>query len=117
MFEAGQALTPDVLQRYLTRKLNRDYYGDEIVLDDNIAIEVGEDSPLSTGPSMYIRCLQGSPQLWRWPRAILGHGAPARERYIQFLSGGSLEVSNRPSGPCRGRYDFARSCPQGAGRL
>jgi len=87
MFEAGQALTPDVFNDIYT-KLNRDYYGDEIVLDDNIAIEWARIPHFYRAFYVY-QYATGFSAAVALAEGILGHGAPARERYIQFLSGGS----------------------------
>jgi oligoendopeptidase F len=87
MFEAGKALTPDVFNDVYT-KLNQDYYGDEIVLDDKIAIEWARIPHFYRAFYVY-QYATGFSAAVALAEGILEHGAPATKRYIQFLSGGS----------------------------
>lgn len=85
-YEAGQALTPDALNDiYL--QLNRDYYGDEIVLDDRIALEWARIPHFYSAFYVY-QYATGFSAAVALAESILEHGDPARDRYIEFLRGG-----------------------------
>ena len=87
MHESGQALTPEALnQVYL--QLNRDYFGPDMVLDDAIAYEWARIPHFYTAYYVY-QYSTGFSAAVALANAILDEGAPARERYLEFLSGGS----------------------------
>ncbi|HAI87318.1 MAG TPA: oligoendopeptidase F [Firmicutes bacterium] len=87
MHESGQALTPDAMsQAYL--QLNRDYFGPDMVLDDSIAFEWARIPHFYTAYYVY-QYSTGFSAAVALANGILDEGAPARERYLDFLSGGS----------------------------
>lgn len=87
MHESGQALTPDAMSRvYL--QLNRDYFGPDMVLDDAIAYEWARIPHFYTAYYVY-QYSTGFSAAVALANAILEEGAPARGRYLEFLSGGS----------------------------
>ena len=86
MHESGQALTPEAMnQVYL--QLNRDYFGPDMVLTTQYD-RVGQDSPLYRAYYVY-QYSTGFSAAVALANAILDEGATARERYLEFLSGGS----------------------------
>jgi len=87
MHESGQALTPEAMnQVYL--QLNRDYFGPDMVLDDAIAYEWARIPHFYRAYYVY-QYSTGFSAAVALANAILDEGAPARERYLEFLSGGS----------------------------
>lgn len=85
--EAGEALTPDVLNKvYLA--LNRDYYGPEMNIDQEIAVEWGRIPHFYT-PFYVYKYATGFSAATALARQVLDEGAPAVERYRKFLAGGN----------------------------
>lgn len=86
MAQEGTALTPDVLNAEY-RRLNRLYYGESIVLDDEIDME------WMRIPHFYydyyvFQYATGYAAAIALSRRILREGAPAVQDYLGFLSGG-----------------------------
>lgn len=87
MHESGQALTPDAMnQVYL--ELNRDYFGPDMVLDNAIAYEWARIPHFYTAYYVY-QYSTGFSAAVALANGILEEGAPARDRYLDFLSGGN----------------------------
>ncbi len=87
MHESGQALTPDAMnQLYL--QLNRDYFGPDMVLDDAIAYEWARIPHFYTAYYVY-QYSTGFSAAVALANSILDEGQPARDRYLEFLNGGS----------------------------
>ncbi|MEA4882652.1 MAG: oligoendopeptidase F [Clostridia bacterium] len=87
MFESGQALTPEAMcEKYI--ELNRAYYGPEIVHDEAIAAEWARIPHFYNAFYVY-QYATGYSAAVALANKIISEGVPARERYIEFLSGGS----------------------------
>ncbi|OPZ63523.1 MAG: Oligoendopeptidase F, plasmid [Firmicutes bacterium ADurb.Bin506] len=86
MHEEGQALTPQVLGE-MYRSLNGDYFGPEMVLDDEIALEWARIPHFYTAFYVY-QYATGFASAVAIADALLTEGEPARQRYIEFLKGG-----------------------------
>lgn len=86
--EAGEALTADSLcEIYLN--LNKKYYGDEVVYDDEIAMEWSRIPHFYSSFYVY-KYATGFSAAASLSKQILEEGKPAVDRYIDFLkSGGS----------------------------
>ncbi|MCR4426768.1 MAG: oligoendopeptidase F [Firmicutes bacterium] len=85
-FEAGEALTPEFLcDRY--RQLNSDYYGADVVSDDDISLEWARIPHFYTAFYVY-QYATGFSAAVALARRILEEGEPAVRRYVRFLSGG-----------------------------
>lgn len=86
--EAGEALTPELFnQLYLD--LNRTYYGPELVLDEQIALEWGRIPHFYSAFYVY-KYATGFSAATAIKEMIEHEGRPAIERYLEFLkSGGS----------------------------
>lgn len=86
--EAGEALTPDLLnQIYL--ELNRQYYGPELVIDDQIALEWMRIPHFYSAFYVY-KYATGFSAAAAIKEMIVSEGQPAVDRYLEFLaSGGS----------------------------
>jgi oligoendopeptidase F len=86
---SGVGITADALcERYA--ELNRRYFGDGIVVDDQIALEWARI------PHFYYRYYvyqyaTGFAAAIALSRQILEEGSPAVERYLDFLSGGNAK--------------------------
>jgi oligoendopeptidase F len=87
--EKGVPLTPSLLREQY-KKLNREYYGPELCIDEEIAIEWARIPHFyynfyvyqyATGISAAHALLEG----------VLKEGEPARKRYLGFLSAGSSQ--------------------------
>lgn len=86
MVQEGKTLTPDVLCAEY-RRLNEMYYGPDMVVDDEIAIEWARI------PHFYLdyyvfQYATGYSAAIALSRRILSEGEPAVKDYIRFLSGG-----------------------------
>ena len=86
MAAAGETLTADNLKAmYL--QLNKDYYGEETVVDDEIAIEWARIPHFYRDFYVY-QYATGFSAAMAISQKIQKEGAPAVENYLKFLSGG-----------------------------
>ena len=86
MVAEGKTLTADVLcQEY--KKLNALYYGPDVVMDDNIAVEWARIPHFYMNYYVY-QYATGYSAAIALSRKILAEGEPAVKDYIGFLSGG-----------------------------
>ena len=86
MAEAGETLTADNLKAmYL--QLNKDYYGEETVVDEEIAIEWARIPHFYRNFYVY-QYATGFSAAIAISQKIQKEGAPAVENYLKFLSGG-----------------------------
>ena len=84
---AGESLTAERLcQEY--RSLNEQYFGSEMVLDEQIDPGVGQDLPTSTTTTMCSSMPQATAAAIALSRRILKEGEAAVEDYLSFLKGG-----------------------------
>lgn len=86
MVEKGEALTADVLKK-VYYDLNVKYYGSDIVVDDEIAIEWARIPHFYYNFYVYQYATSFSASM-AISKMILEEGKPAVERYLKFLSGG-----------------------------
>jgi oligoendopeptidase F len=91
MAEEGIPLTPETLSS-LWGELNRDYYGPDIVVDKEIEVEWAR-IPHFYSPFYVYQYATGYSAATALAEGILTGGEPARERYIDFLKGGSSKNS------------------------
>lgn len=89
--EAGEALTADVLSE-IHLGLNRKYYGSEVVIDPLLAIEWARIPHFYRAFYVY-QYATGISAATALAKQILTEGAPAVERYLGFLKGGSSKDS------------------------
>ena len=87
--EAGEALTPDSLKRTY-RALNETYYGAQVVVDDEIALEWSRIPHFYSAFYVY-KYATGFSAATALAVGILRDGAPARDRYLEFLSSGGSD--------------------------
>lgn len=87
--EEGGALTADNLSE-MYRALNAEYYGPDVVLDPEIALEWARIPHFYNAFYVY-KYATGFSAAIAFARAILEEGEPAVTRYIEFLSGGSSD--------------------------
>ena len=87
--ERGGALTNDWLSRQY-RELNQHYYGREVVIDPEIALEWSRIPHFYTGFYVY-KYATGYAAAIALSRGILDHVPNARQRYIEFLKGGDSD--------------------------
>ncbi|MCX7569782.1 oligoendopeptidase F [Tumebacillus sp. DT12] len=85
--EEGGALTADVL-REIYGDLNKKYYGPDLVIDDELHNEWSRIPHFYNSFYVY-KYATGFAAAIALGRQIMGEGAPAVERYLNFLSGGS----------------------------
>ena len=86
MVAEGKTLTADVLcQEY--RRLNEEYYGPDMVVDDEIAMEWARIPHFYYNYYVF-QYATGYSAAIALSRRILSEGAPAVKDYIEFLSGG-----------------------------
>jgi oligoendopeptidase F len=89
LVEQGEALTAELLSsEYL--KLNSEYYGPEVVMDQEIAIEWARIPHFYNAFYVY-KYATGFSAATALARKILDEGEPAVQRYITFLSSGSSD--------------------------
>lgn len=89
MVEAGEALTADILSNvYL--ELNKDYYGSNVVVDPQIAIEWARIPHFYNAFYVY-KYATGFSAATALAGKILTEGEPAVKRYLEFLSSGSSD--------------------------
>lgn len=89
--EAGEALTPDALSEHYA-ELCRRYYGPDVEIDENVAIEWARIPHFYRAYYVY-QYATGISAAAALSRQILDEGEPARERYRAFLSGGASKDS------------------------
>lgn len=88
MRERGEALSPAALNQ-LYGKLVRDYFGPELVMDEEVELEWAR-IPHFYRPFYVYKYATGYSTAVALSEAILREGEPARKRYLEFLSmGGS----------------------------
>ncbi len=87
--ENGGALTTDWLsERYL--ELNQQYYGQETVIDPEVALEWSRIPHFYTGFYVY-KYATGYAAAIALSRRILEQGEEARQQYLEFLKGGDSD--------------------------
>ncbi len=86
MAEEGETLTADVLKKTYY-SLNQLYYGPDVVMDEEIAIEWARVPHFYMNFYVY-QYATGFAAAIALSRKILTEGQPAVERYLQFLKGG-----------------------------
>jgi oligoendopeptidase F len=89
--EAGTPLTPDLLAS-IHKGLNEKYLGATVRIDDLLAIEWSR-IPHFYRPFYVYQYATGISSATALARGILNEGAPAVERYLTFLKGGSSDYS------------------------
>ena len=89
--EAGEALTAEVLCE-LYKDLNVKYYGPNIVVDEQIALEWAR-IPHFYGAFYVYQYATGISAAIALSQQILNEGQPAVERYLKFLKSGNAEYS------------------------
>ena len=87
--EEGGALTADNFSE-IYRELNAIYYGSDVVLDPEIALEWARIPHFYNAFYVY-KYATGFSAATAFARAILDEGEPAVARYLEFLSGGSSD--------------------------
>ena len=87
--EEGGALTADNLSE-IYRDLNVVYYGSEVILDPEIALEWARIPHFYNAFYVY-KYATGFSAATAFARAILDEGQPAVARYLKFLGGGSSD--------------------------
>lgn len=85
--EQGVGITSDALCK-IYRKLNEDYFGSDIVMDDNIALEWARIPHFYYQFYVY-QYATGFAAAIALSQRILNEGETAREDYLSFLKGGS----------------------------
>lgn len=91
MVENGEALTPERLSD-VYYDLNVKYYGPDIVVDEEVAIEWGRIPHFYYNFYVY-KYATGFSAATALAQQILSEGKPAVERYLQFLKSGSSDYS------------------------
>jgi len=89
--EAGEALTAESMS-VIYKKLNDDYYGAEVTVDDCVAIEWARIPHFYYDFYVY-QYATGISAATALSRQIREEGQPAVERYLNFLRGGSSDTS------------------------
>lgn len=89
--ESGQALTPDILSS-IYADLNKKYYGPEVVLDGDIAIEWARIPHFYRAFYVY-QYATGLSAATALSRQVMMEGEPAVGRYLGFLKSGSSKYS------------------------
>jgi len=87
--EQDGALTPEVLKQ-IYRDLNKLYYGDNIVMDEEIELEWARIPHFYSAFYVY-KYATGFSTATALKEQILREGQPAVERYLQFLKSGSSD--------------------------
>lgn len=87
--EAGAALTVDTLSEQY-RQLNADYYGPDLTLDDDIALEWARIPHFYYNFYVY-QYATGIAAAVALSQQILSEGRPAVERYLDFLRAGNSD--------------------------
>jgi oligoendopeptidase F len=87
--QEGEALTPDMLTK-LYYELNKKYFGDEIVIDEEIGLEWSRIPHFYYNYYVY-QYATGFSAATALSKQILEEGQPAVDRYIDFLKAGSSD--------------------------
>ncbi|KEO83948.1 oligoendopeptidase F [Tumebacillus flagellatus] len=87
--EAGEPLTADLMRDFYGQ-LNADYYGPELVLDDELKNEWSRIPHFYNAFYVY-KYATGFAAAMALSKQIRSEGAPAVERYLNFLRGGSSQ--------------------------
>ena len=91
MVEAGQPLTCDMLCD-VYRKLNEQYFGSELVIDENLDLEWARIPHFYSAFYVY-QYATGYTAAIALSRKILNEGKPAVDAYLDFLSNGNSKYS------------------------
>jgi oligoendopeptidase F len=86
MAEAGETLTAETLNR-MYEQLNRDYYGEDVVIDEEISIEWARIPHFYRHFYVYQYATGFSAAMALSDRILIG-GEAAVQDYLKFLSGG-----------------------------
>lgn len=89
--EAGEALTADVLEN-IWLDLNRQYYGNELILDDEIKIEWAR-IPHFYRPFYVYQYVTGYAAATTLAQNLVTEGLPAQKRYLNYLQSGGSDYS------------------------
>jgi len=89
--EAGESLTPQELSK-IYYDLNKRYYGDDMVVDQDIEMEWARIPHFYTSFYVY-KYATGFSAATSFSKQILDEGAPAVERYLGFLKSGGSDYS------------------------
>ncbi|MGR6835466.1 oligoendopeptidase F [Syntrophomonas erecta] len=89
MLERGEALTPDILSQ-VYMDLNRIYFGEEVVLDDDISLEWARIPHFYSAFYVY-KYATGFSAATALKQQIKSEGEPAVRRYLEFLKSGSSD--------------------------
>ncbi len=89
--EKGESLTPQLLSD-IYYDLNKKYYGDEMVVDKDIAIEWARIPHFYTSFYVY-KYATGFSAAQSFAKQILDEGQPAVDRYLGFLKSGGSDFS------------------------
>jgi oligoendopeptidase F len=89
--EAGEALTPDALSEQYAELCKR-YYGPDVTVGEHAAIEWARIPHFYRGFYVY-QYATGLSAAAALSKMLIEEGAPARERYLRFLSSGSSNYS------------------------
>lgn len=87
--EAGEPLTPDLLDEFYGQ-LNADYYGEALVIDEELKSEWSRIPHFYNAFYVY-KYATGFAAAMALSKQIRTEGAPAVERYLNFLRGGSSQ--------------------------
>ncbi|MES2344560.1 MAG: oligoendopeptidase F [Chlamydiota bacterium] len=87
--EQGVPLTPALLKETY-RKLNHDYFGEEVILDDEIEGEWARIPHFYYNFYVY-QYATGISAAYALAKLVVEEGLPAQERYLKFLSSGSSQ--------------------------
>ncbi|MGP4082452.1 oligoendopeptidase F [Pseudalkalibacillus sp. R45] len=86
---AGEALTPDLFTK-LYYELNEKYFGEDIIIDEEIGLEWARIPHFYYNYYVY-QYATGFSAAASLSKQILEEGAPAVERYLEFLKAGSSD--------------------------
>ncbi len=89
--EDGESLTPQELSK-IYYELNKRYYGDDMVVDQDIEMEWARIPHFYTSFYVY-KYATGFSAATSFSKQILEEGAPAVERYLGFLKSGGSDYS------------------------
>ncbi|MBM6618265.1 oligoendopeptidase F [Bacillus suaedaesalsae] len=87
--QEGEALTPDLLTS-MYYELNKKYFGDEIIIDEEIGLEWSRIPHFYYNYYVY-QYATGFSAATALSKQILEEGQPAVDRYIEFLKAGSSD--------------------------
>ena len=89
LVEEGEALTPDLLGQ-IYHQLNVDYYGPDMVIDDEVKLEWARIPHFYSAFYVY-KYATGFSAATALTRRIIDHGEPAVNRYLAFLQSGDSD--------------------------